>query len=105
VVVDEFVAKLKLTNVKTRWGRAEELKELHNSFDIIISRAVAYLPDLIKLSTPFVKGNGYLVFWKLNNKDEIERGNKIALQLGLNLIERYNYKIKGSDRIILVYLK
>lgn len=44
-VVDAVIEELKLTNVKTYWGRAEHVPK---QFDFIITRAVAPLDDLIR---------------------------------------------------------
>jgi len=104
LVVDEFVSSLELNNVTTVWGRAEELTEYNDQFDILVSRAVAYLPDLIEVSLPKIKPGGLLVFWKLNNNQEIEA----AKMSNLKLIERYEYSLESGeakDRAILVYKK
>lgn len=54
LVVEEVSAALKLDNVKTHWGRVEEIKE-KNSFDFAVSRAVAPLKDLWNWSKPLVR--------------------------------------------------
>ena len=46
LVCDEVTKALGLTNVTTRWGRAEEVKE---KFDFVVSRAVMPLTDLVKI--------------------------------------------------------
>ena len=46
LVCDEVVKALGLTNVTTRWCRAEEEKE---KFDFVVSRAVMPLTDLVKI--------------------------------------------------------
>ncbi len=46
LVCDEVVKTLGLTNVTTRWCRAEEEK---GKFDFVVSRAVMPLADLVKL--------------------------------------------------------
>ena len=46
LVCDEVVKALGLTNVTTRWCRAEEEKE---KFDFVVSRAVMPLADLVKI--------------------------------------------------------
>ena len=45
-VCQEVIQALGLTNVETRWCRAEEVKE---KFDFVVSRAVMPLTDLIKI--------------------------------------------------------
>ncbi len=53
-VVEEVVKALQLTNVKTHWGRVEDIKE-KNSFDFAVSRAVAPLGDLWQWAKPLIK--------------------------------------------------
>lgn len=53
-VVEEVVKALKLENVKTHWGRVEDISE-KNSFDFAVSRAVAPLGDLWRWSKPLIK--------------------------------------------------
>jgi 16S rRNA (guanine527-N7)-methyltransferase len=56
-VVEGIAQALSLKNVKTHWGRVEQLnKKLY--FDFAVSRAVAPLADLLKWSTPIVKKTG-----------------------------------------------
>lgn len=103
-IVDGFAKELGLQNVETLWIRAgEDSHELKSQFDIVIARAVSYLPELIKLCQPFLKPNGLLVFYKQNNKEEIAEGNKMANKLRLQLKETYKYELDNSDRVILVY--
>jgi 16S rRNA (guanine527-N7)-methyltransferase len=53
-VVDGVAEAIGLKNVRTHWGRAEELKD-KMSFDFVISRAVAPLKDLVFWSKPLIK--------------------------------------------------
>lgn len=53
-VVEEVVKELKLTNVKTHWGRVEDIHE-KNSFNFAVSRAVAPLGDLWRWAKPLIK--------------------------------------------------
>jgi 16S rRNA (guanine527-N7)-methyltransferase len=52
-VVEEVVKATGLKNVKTHWGRAEEMKQKH-SFDFAVSRAVAPLGDLWRWAKPLL---------------------------------------------------
>jgi 16S rRNA (guanine527-N7)-methyltransferase len=56
--VTDIVQRLKLENVQTVWGRAEELSlrvEYRHTIDLVIARAVAPLKDLVKWSLPFLR--------------------------------------------------
>jgi len=54
----EIINKLKLNDINTISGRAEELKllpEMKENYDYVISRAVGKLDNIFKLSIPFLK--------------------------------------------------
>jgi 16S rRNA (guanine527-N7)-methyltransferase len=53
-VVNEVVQALQLTNVKTHWGRVEDIPQ-KNSFDFAVSRAVAPLGDLWNWCKPLIR--------------------------------------------------
>ncbi len=66
--------KLNLDNVEIIQTRAETLGAHPNyreSFDVALSRAVAYLPTLLEYTIPFLKVGGVLVAQKSRNTDEI----------------------------------
>lgn len=46
-VIDGVIDHLNLKNIRTHWGRAEEIKL---QFDFIVTRAVAPMPDLLRWS-------------------------------------------------------
>jgi len=50
--VEDIRQKLDLQNVKTMWSRIEDIKD---SFDFILSRAVAPFPDLLKWTRKLIK--------------------------------------------------
>jgi 16S rRNA (guanine527-N7)-methyltransferase len=56
--VDEFAKELKLRNIKTVSGRAEEIGqnvEYREIFDFVVSRATAFLPTLLEYAIPLLK--------------------------------------------------
>jgi len=55
----DFVKKLNLSRTKVIWSRAEDLGNEHLShYDVVVSRAVAPLKDLIRWSYPLIKRSG-----------------------------------------------
>ena len=72
-VVDEVVAGLKLTNVKTTHTRVEDIKE---NYDFIVSRAVAAMPTFVN----WTKG-------KISKKQKNELKNGILYLKGGDLAE------------------
>lgn len=56
--VQSMVESLGLNNVKTVWGRAEELNQhklYHHSFDAVVVRSVSNLSNLLEWGIPFLK--------------------------------------------------
>lgn len=56
--VQSMTESLQLKNVKTIWGRAEELNQkkiYHGSFDAIVVRSVSNLSNLVEWGVPFLK--------------------------------------------------
>lgn len=65
--LDIVIEKLKLENIYTIHGRAEELsrnKDHREKYDIAVSRAVASLDTLVEYSLPFVKVGGHFIAMK-----------------------------------------
>lgn len=102
--VNEFAFALKLKNVETKWGRSTELEKLlGGSFDIVTSRGVAFLPELIDMCAPLIKKDGLIVLYKQYDEDEITAGEVEAKKRNLHLKEQFRYQIDDSDRVILTY--
>jgi len=55
---------LKLENVSARHARAEELAREEQRFDVVISKAVTSIDQLIRLSMPLLKKDGMLMALK-----------------------------------------
>lgn len=56
--VQSMIESLNFSNAKTVWGRAEELQKkshLHQSFDVVVSRSVSNLSNLLAWGLPFLK--------------------------------------------------
>jgi 16S rRNA (guanine527-N7)-methyltransferase len=56
--VQSMTESLQLKNVKTVWGRAEELNQqhpYHNTFDVVVMRSVSNLSNLLTWGVPFLK--------------------------------------------------
>ncbi len=56
--VQSMAESLQLKNVKTVWGRAEELNQKNpyrHSFDTVVMRSVSNLSNLLEWGTPFLK--------------------------------------------------
>jgi 16S rRNA (guanine527-N7)-methyltransferase len=81
-----LVKKLKLKNVEVVCKRAEEFAKASSNredYDIVVARAVSFLPVLIEYSLPLLKIGGALIAQKgRKDEEELERGRKAASILG-----------------------
>ncbi len=84
-------------------GRAEEYiqkKGVRESFDIVVSRAVAPLNILSELCLPYLKVGGLFLPLKSKNEaaeQEIEQGRSAIRALGGKLEDAKEYQIAGMD--------
>lgn len=102
--VNSFIDDLWLANVKWIWGRAEELTkqdELYMQFDFVVSRATAYLPDIINYSFPFLKDWGTMIFYKLYDEAEISDWKKLLKRHWLNKTQIFKYAIGEQERVFI----
>lgn len=86
-------------------GRAEELQEKRESFDIVVSRAVAALPILLELCMPLVKVGGKLLAYKGAIAEEELRNSKNALSILGCTAEIKNANLPEREHKIIVVTK
>lgn len=110
-VLEDIIEKIKLTNVETLHGRAEETfknKEHREKYDIAVSRAVASLNVLAELMLPSVKVGGICICMKGNNAEvEIEEAKKAIKELGgeIEKVEKIVLPELNLERNIIVIKK
>ena len=93
-------------NVNLINARAEEyIINNRESFDIVVSRAVANLNTLIELSIPFVKVNGYFIAMKANAKEEIESSLNAIKILNSNIDKTIEFNLVNNDLRTLIKIK
>ncbi|MEG1509302.1 MAG: 16S rRNA (guanine(527)-N(7))-methyltransferase RsmG [Clostridia bacterium] len=97
--LNEAVEKLGLTNCKSVHSRAEDLKENYfEAFDVVVSRAVAYLPTLLEYCVPYIKVNGFCLFYKAQNiEEEIGLCAKAFKALNCKVEEAHSFTILDTD--------
>lgn len=98
--LNEMTEKLSLENISAVHARAEELskKELRESFDVCVSRAVARLCVLAELCIPFVKvGGSFLAYKGPAGIEEINEGKHAVELLGGEITEVKKYNLPNSD--------
>lgn len=85
-VIQKLCDEIGIGNVKAIHGRAEELarqKDLRESFDICVSRAVANMSTLSEYCIPFVKEGGSFIAYKGPDcDDEIAEASTAIERLG-----------------------
>lgn len=101
-IVRDFVNELGLKNVQPIWTRAEDIGQ---KYDLVLARAVKFLPELLSSAVGNVSKGGSIVAFKVYSEQEIKAGKDICSELCLTKIEEYKYFLCGQDRVILIYKK
>lgn len=100
-IVNEICGKLGIRNVTAIHGRAEELarqKDMRESFDLCVSRAVANMSTLSEYCLPFVKAGGTFIAYKGPDcEDEIDEAFEAIKILGGKLNRIENPKLDETD--------
>lgn len=95
------IEKLGLKDISTIHTRAEELQskgDYRESFDLVVSRAVATLPSLCEFCIPYVKCGGRFVSYKSRNADEeIDSAKKAIDVLGGRIEKTPAFTLKDTD--------
>lgn len=108
--LDAVANKLKLKNVYTLHGRAEQfgrsLKE-REGYDYIVSKAVAVTAILAELALPLLAIGGKALFYKGPRGDEeLSQATRAIEVCGGRLTERWSYNLlTGEERIIFLIRK
>ena len=109
--LNEICNELKINNVKTYHGRAEEFghnKQHREKYDIAISRAVANMTTLVEYLIPFIKVGGRCICMKGNDiEEELEQAKFAIKELGgkIEKVERFNLPNSDMERNIIIITK
>lgn len=109
--LDSAVKELGLQNTDTVHARAEDAGRdsgFRESFDFVVSRAVARLPILLELCLPFVKVGGMFVAMKgAEGKIEVEESGNALSQLGgaVDNIVEFTLPQGFGERMLIVVQK
>lgn len=103
----EVIKVLNLKDIEVLNIRAEDAKELRESFDVVTARAVANLSMLSELCIPLVKKDG--IFLAMKGLDAYNEENKATNALKILGVKRENAYEEtlsdGSMRVDLIYRK
>lgn len=96
--IDSACRRLGIENVNCVWGRVEELPQLREGFDIVVSRAVGAMDILTELCLPLVGRDGLFIAMKGPDcGEEVEQASFAIKTLGGRLREIRPYTIPGTD--------
>lgn len=99
--LDEVINKLKLQNIRTLHGRAEDYgrdKAYREAFDMCVSRAVAKLSVLSEYCVPYVKQGGLFIAYKSGDiLEELKFSDSALKQLGAKVEEVNSFILPYSD--------
>lgn len=105
--LDEVIEELKLENIITVHGRAEDLAQnpmFREQYDMVVSRAVANLSTLCEYALPFIKIGGQFVSYKSGDCDEEVIAAKSAVFLlggKLSKIDKFELGDAGRSFVII----
>ncbi len=89
--LNEVIKKLKLENIETIHGRAEDYArqiKYREQYDICVSRAVANLATLSEYCLPYTKEKGFFISYKSDHVDEEIENSKNAIKILGGKIEK-----------------
>jgi 16S rRNA (guanine527-N7)-methyltransferase len=99
--VSDMIAKLELTNAQAIAGRVEEMrkaKKLTPNFDVVVSRAVAPLDELVGWTKLLIKPGAFLYSLKGGDlTDEMARTRKMNVVAG---VTSWPIELKEYDEFI-----
>ena len=108
-VVASAADEFGLENVDVLNMRAEDMAKwpaYRESFDAVVSRAVANMSTLSEYCLPFVKKGGYFIAYKTEDaREEIEKAKHAIVVLGGEIIRIVPDGIEGSGHVFAVVKK
>ena len=107
VFMNEVIEKLSLENTRAIHTRAEDYaKDNRESFDIVVSRAVANMATLSELCLPFVKVGGIFIAMKGPKVDEELKEAENAIDiLGGQVINIDRFTLEDNERANVIVKK
>lgn len=121
--VREFAETLGLNNVTPQWGRVEDMRtpsmkeeRLHNKngivfldgtpsnsnhYDLVVTRAAAYIEDLFTWIKPLLKSDGRAWIYKQASEEEWADGQQLAKNRGMILTKALIYNLAEQERWVL----
>jgi 16S rRNA (guanine527-N7)-methyltransferase len=99
--LNEVITELNLDNICAVHQRAEDFvknSNIRESFDLVVSRAVAKLSSLSEYCLPYVKLNGIFISYKAGNiEEELLTSTKAISILGGKAVSEKSFYLPDSD--------
>lgn len=98
-----FIEKIGLSDIAGIQNRAEILSknpEYAQKFDIVVSRATAYISEIIVYAKPFLKKNGKILLYKMPSDEESRDRNQALKKHNLILKNTLSYNLGDKKRVI-----
>jgi 16S rRNA methyltransferase gidB len=105
--MNEVIEKLELKNTRAIHTRAEDFaKNERETYDLVISRAVANMSTLSELCIPFLKVGGLFIAMKGPKADEeLEEAENALKVLGGEIIKLDRFDLDGNERVNIIVRK
>lgn len=101
-----FVEQLWLEKIHAIQERAEILAKNNDyaqQFDFVVSRATAYITDILRWAKPFLRPNGKILLYKMPSDEEDRDRKKILKKLSLRAEWELFYELGSKERVIYVF--
>lgn len=106
--MNHFIENLGLEGISAIQDRAESLAknpDHKGKYDIVVSRATAYITDILFWSAPFLTKNGRIILYKMPGEDERRDIGQACQKYRLKLTGELEYELAGKARIIYVFAR
>lgn len=106
--MNHFVESIGLENIRAIQDRAENLAKNPDhkwQYDIVVSRATAYITDILFWSVPFLTKTGRILLYKMPWEDEMRDIGQACKKYRLKLTGELEYELGGKARIIYVFAR
>ncbi len=106
--MNHFVESIGLENIRAIQDRADNLAKNTDhkwQYDIVVSRATAYITDILFWSVPFLTKSGRILLYKMPWEDEMRDIGQACKKYRLKLTGELEYELGGKARIIYVFAR
>jgi 16S rRNA (guanine527-N7)-methyltransferase len=106
--MNHFIEGLGLQDIRAIQDRAENLAkspEHKGQYDIVVSRATAYITDILYYSAPFLTRDGRIILYKMPGEDERRDIGQACKKYKLRLTGELPYSLAGQERILYVFAR